>query len=46
MTEQMNIDQKLSEFPRVRLMTEVTPVERLDRLSDRLGIDLCLSETT
>ncbi len=42
MTEQMNIDLKLSEFPRARLMTEVTPVERLDRLSDRLGIDLWL----
>lgn len=38
----MNVDQKLSEFPRARLMTEVTPVERLDRLSDRLGIDLWL----
>ncbi len=38
----MNIDQKLSEFPRARLMTETTPVERLDRLSDRLGIDLWL----
>ncbi|MES0828531.1 D-cysteine desulfhydrase family protein [Ruegeria sp. SCP11] len=41
-TEQMNIDRKLSEFPRARLMTEVTQVERLDRLSDRLGIDLWL----
>ncbi|WP_254435955.1 D-cysteine desulfhydrase family protein [Ruegeria arenilitoris] len=42
MTEQMKIDLKLSEFPRACLMTEVTPVERLDRLSDRLGIDLWL----
>ncbi len=38
----MNIDQKLSEFPRARLMTDVTPVERLDRLSDQLGIELWL----
>ena len=38
----MQIDRKLTEFPRVRLMTEVTPVERLNRMSDRLGIDLWL----
>ncbi|WP_170416071.1 D-cysteine desulfhydrase family protein [Ruegeria atlantica] len=42
MTEQKKLDRKLSKFPRARLMTEVTPVERLDRLSDRLGIDLWL----
>lgn len=41
-TEEMNIDLKLSEFPRARLMTEITPVERLDRMSDHLGIDLWL----
>ncbi|WP_241482573.1 D-cysteine desulfhydrase family protein [Leisingera sp. ANG-M7] len=40
MTEPMNIDAKLAEFPRARLMSSATPVERLDRLSDRLGIDL------
>ncbi|WP_237217434.1 D-cysteine desulfhydrase family protein [Ruegeria lacuscaerulensis] len=42
MTMHMQIDRKLTEFPRVRLMTEVTPVERLNRMSDRLGIDLWL----
>lgn len=40
MTERMNLDAKLAEFPRARLLTGPTPVERLDRLSDSLGIDL------
>ncbi|WP_254656619.1 D-cysteine desulfhydrase family protein [Leisingera sp. JC1] len=40
MTDPMNIDAKLAEFPRARLMYGATPVERLERLSDRLGIDL------
>ncbi len=36
----MTIEQKLAGFPRARLMTAATPVERLDRLSDQLGLDL------
>ena len=32
----------LTKFPRARLMTAQTPVERLERLSDHLGIDLWL----
>ncbi|WP_298850025.1 D-cysteine desulfhydrase family protein [uncultured Ruegeria sp.] len=36
----MMIDEVLSNFPRARLMTSVTPVERLERLSNRLGLDL------
>lgn len=34
------IDEALSSFPRAKLMTSVTPVERLERLSDQLGLDL------
>ncbi len=34
------IDEALSNFPRAKLMTSVTPVERLERLSDQLGLDL------
>lgn len=34
------IDAALSNYPRARLMTSVTPVERLERLSDQLGLDL------
>ena len=36
----MTTEQKLAGFPRARLMTTATPVERLDRLSDQLGLDL------
>lgn len=36
----MTIDGMLAKFPRARLMTGATPVERLERLSDLLGIDL------
>lgn len=32
----------LARFPRARLMSGQTPIERLDRLSDKLGIDLWL----
>ena len=42
MVEQLNIHQKLAAFPRAKLMTGETPVERLDRMSDLLGIDLWL----
>lgn len=36
----MNIDDLLSNFPRARLVSCETPLERLDRLSDKLRIDL------
>lgn len=36
----MTIEDKLAVFPRARLMTCETPVERLDRMSDLLDIDL------
>lgn len=32
----------LNKFPRARLMSGETPIERLDRMSDKLGIDLWL----
>lgn len=38
----MSITDKLERFPRTRLVTTETPVERLDRMSDLLGIDLWL----
>ncbi|MGB3178394.1 MAG: D-cysteine desulfhydrase family protein [Albidovulum sp.] len=34
------IEGLLEKFPRARLMTGVTPVERLERMSDLMGIDL------
>ena len=37
-----NIRDHLAPFPRAQLMTAQTPVERLNRLSDKLGIDLWL----
>jgi len=36
----MNIDIALSAFPRARLMSSKTPIEKLERLSDMLGIEL------
>ncbi|MGB7260577.1 MAG: D-cysteine desulfhydrase family protein [Albidovulum sp.] len=36
----MMIEGLLEKFPRARLMTGVTPVERLERMSDLMGIDL------
>lgn len=36
------VNEILSRFPRSRLMTSETPVERLDRMSELLGIDLWL----
>lgn len=38
----MKTDDLLTRFPRVQLMTGDTPLERLDRMSDHLGIDLWL----
>ena len=38
----MTINDRLEHFPRTRLVTAETPVERLDRMSDLLGIDLWL----
>ncbi|MBR9851943.1 MAG: D-cysteine desulfhydrase family protein [Rhodobacteraceae bacterium] len=38
----MTIDERLSALPRARLMTCETPVERLERMSDLLDIDLWL----
>jgi len=38
----MKTDDLLSSFPRVQLMTGKTQLERLDRMSDHLGIDLWL----
>ncbi|MEX0329410.1 MAG: D-cysteine desulfhydrase family protein [Ruegeria sp.] len=35
-------DNLLSSFPRAQLMSGPTPLERLDRMSERLGIDLWL----
>ena len=32
--------QLISKFPRAQLISQPTPVERLDRMSDKLGIDL------
>ena len=36
----MNIKNLLANFPRARLMTAETPIERLERMSGLLGIDL------
>ena len=38
----MSINDRLERFPRARLVSAETPVERLDRMSDLLGIDLWL----
>jgi len=38
----MLIKDRLKRFPRTQLMTAETPLERLDRMSDHLGIDLWL----
>ena len=38
----ITIDRRLDRFPRVRLMSGETPLERLERMSDHLGIDLWL----
>ena len=38
----MLIKDRLKHFPRTKLMTAETPLERLDRMSDHLGIDLWL----
>jgi D-cysteine desulfhydrase family pyridoxal phosphate-dependent enzyme len=38
----MLIKDRLNRFPRTKLMTAETPLERLDRMSDHLGIDLWL----
>lgn len=38
----MKIDDLLAKFPCARLVSTETPLERLDRLSDMLGIDLWL----
>ncbi|MDC0948853.1 D-cysteine desulfhydrase family protein [Gammaproteobacteria bacterium] len=35
-----SIENQLSALPRAKLMTTQTPIERLDRMSDHLGIDL------
>ena len=35
-----NVLQLISKFPRAELISQPTPVERLDRMSDKLGIDL------
>lgn len=35
-----NVSQLISRFPRAQLISHPTPVERLDRMSDKLGIDL------
>jgi D-cysteine desulfhydrase family pyridoxal phosphate-dependent enzyme len=35
-----DIPQLISRFPRAELISQPTPVERLDRMSDKLGIDL------
>ena len=35
-----DISQLISRFPRVELISQPTPVERLDRMSEKLGIDL------
>jgi D-cysteine desulfhydrase family pyridoxal phosphate-dependent enzyme len=35
-----DISQLISRFPRAELISQPTPVERLDRMSDKLGIDL------
>jgi len=37
-----NIQHLLSPFPRAELLTQPTPLDRMNRLSDRLGIDLWL----
>lgn len=36
----MRVDSLLAPFPRATLLSGPTPIERLNRLSDRLGIDL------
>lgn len=38
--DQLDFDQCLNSFPRAKLLGAPTPVERLNRLSDHLGIDL------
>lgn len=38
----MSINDMLERFPRARLVSATTPVERLERMSDLLGIDLWL----
>lgn len=38
----MLIKDRLKRFPHIQLMTAETPLERLDRMSDHLGIDLWL----
>ena len=35
-----NVLQLISKFPRAELISQPTPIERLDRMSDKLGIDL------
>lgn len=40
--ETMTLDKLLARFPRAQLLSGKTPLERLDRMSDRLGIDLWL----
>ncbi|MGE4611910.1 MAG: D-cysteine desulfhydrase family protein [Paracoccaceae bacterium] len=42
MKNAISIKDRLERFPRTRLMNAETPVERLDRMSDLLGIDLWL----
>ncbi len=42
MKNNISIEERLKHFPRTRLMTAETPVERLDRMSDLLGVDLWL----
>jgi len=42
MNKHISIKDRLEPFPRARLMSAETPVERLDRMSDLLGIDLWL----
>ncbi|MBL4873274.1 MAG: pyridoxal-phosphate dependent enzyme, partial [Rhodobacteraceae bacterium] len=42
MNKHISIKDRLEPFPRAHLMTAETPVERLDRMSDLLGIDLWL----
>jgi L-cysteate sulfo-lyase len=42
MKQHMSIKDRLERFPRARLVTAETPVERLDQMSDTLGLDLWL----
>ena len=42
MNESITVERAMDRFPRARLMNGYTPLERLDRLSGQLGIDLWL----